>query len=75
EGKSIDAMKKNNKSSKKAKKVAVEEERSESDGSGGSSPVSDVIFPDFGEEEQPGWEMMAASLTKYPSNEIDWAAL
>ncbi|KAL8058457.1 hypothetical protein ABFX02_03G019800 [Erythranthe guttata] len=52
----------------------------ESDGSGGLSPESELRFPDFKfrvssftEEELPGWEM--GSLPKYPSYEIDWAAL
>ncbi|KAL7154708.1 hypothetical protein ABFS83_03G019500 [Erythranthe nasuta] len=52
----------------------------ESDGSGGLSPESELRFSDFefrvssfGEEELPGWEM--GSLPKYPSYEIDWAAL
>ncbi|KAL3830448.1 hypothetical protein ACJIZ3_019250 [Penstemon smallii] len=82
QGKSIDA-KKCKKSKKAAAAAAVEVEEnckvvdgSESDGSGGSgesSPVPDLIFPEFGEEELPGWEM--GSLSKYPSYEIDWAAL
>ncbi|KAL0432717.1 UNVERIFIED_CONTAM: Ethylene-responsive transcription factor RAP2-4 [Sesamum latifolium] len=83
QGKSIDAKKGKNSRSKKAAAAAVaaeEEEKnckmseSESDGSGGSSStVSDLTFPEFAEEEQPGWEM--GSLPKYPSYEIDWDAL
>ncbi|KAL2242256.1 ethylene-responsive transcription factor RAP2-13 [Sesamum indicum] len=80
QGKSIDAKKGKNSRSKKAAAAAAAEEKnckmseSESDGSGGSSsPVSDLTFPEFAEEEQPGWEM--GSLPKYPSYEIDWDAL
>ncbi|KAK4387747.1 Ethylene-responsive transcription factor RAP2-4 [Sesamum angolense] len=87
QGKSIDAKKGKNSRSKKAAVAAVaaaaaaaEEDKnckmseSESDGSGGSSsPVSDLMFPEFAEEEQPGWEM--GSLPKYPSYEIDWDAI
>ncbi|KAL0368811.1 UNVERIFIED_CONTAM: Ethylene-responsive transcription factor RAP2-4 [Sesamum calycinum] len=84
QGKSIDAKKGKNSRSKKAAVAAAaaakEEDKnckmseSESDGSGGSSsPVSDLTFPEFAEEEQPGWEM--GSLPKYPSYEIDWDAI
>ncbi|KAL6573313.1 ethylene-responsive transcription factor [Orobanche hederae] len=84
EGKNIDAKKINNSRSKKSASPAAgegEEEEgnikmvsgSESEGSGVSSPVSDLMFLEFAEEEQPGWEM--GSLPKYPSNEIDWDAL
>ncbi|KAI3460013.1 hypothetical protein Pfo_016676 [Paulownia fortunei] len=80
QGKSIDAKKSRNSRSKKPVATAsVEEEKnckmseSESDGSGGSSPVSDLTFLEFAEEQQPGWEM--GSLPKYPSYEIDWDAL
>ncbi|PSS31651.1 Ethylene-responsive transcription factor RAP2-4 like [Actinidia chinensis var. chinensis] len=46
---------------------------SESDGSGGSSPMSDLVFPDFTEED-PAWDA-SLILQKYPSYEIDWASL
>lgn len=47
----------------------------ESDGSGGSSPLSDLTFPDDCEEAPfyGAWENL--NLQKYPSNEIDWAAI
>lgn len=47
----------------------------ESDGSGGSSPLSDLTFPDDCEEAPfyGAWENF--NLQKYPSNEIDWAAI
>ncbi|XP_051124335.1 ethylene-responsive transcription factor RAP2-4-like [Andrographis paniculata] len=45
---------------------------SESDGSG---PDSDTMYPDFGAGHQPDWEMETLELEKYPSYEIDWAAL
>ncbi|KAK6130706.1 hypothetical protein DH2020_035560 [Rehmannia glutinosa] len=86
QGKSIDTKKLKNSRSKKssadaaAAAAAVEEEKnnklsesSESDGSGISSPISDLTFLEFAEEQQPGWEM--GSLPKYPSYEIDWDAL
>ncbi|KAL6527242.1 ethylene-responsive transcription factor [Orobanche gracilis] len=81
-GKSIDGKKINNSRSKKSLSSAAAEEEennskmvsgSESEGSGVSSPVSDLTLLEFADEEQPGWEM--ASLPKYPSNEIDWDAL
>lgn len=44
-------------------------------GSGGSSPVTDLTFPEFTEEE-PTWDMSEnLLLQKYPSYEIDWASL
>ncbi|KAL6953135.1 hypothetical protein U1Q18_037637 [Sarracenia purpurea var. burkii] len=46
---------------------------SESEGSAGSSPLSDLAFPDFTEED-PGWNV-SLMLQKYPSYEIDWASL
>ncbi|KAL3619718.1 hypothetical protein CASFOL_034630 [Castilleja foliolosa] len=84
EGKSIDAKKlKSSRSRKSGAAVAVaaeEEEKickvvsgSDSDGSGVSSPVSDLTFLEFPEEQQPGWEM--GPLPKHPSYEIDWDAL
>ncbi|KAG6434820.1 hypothetical protein SASPL_106464 [Salvia splendens] len=45
----------------------------ESDGSGGLSPESELVFPEFVEEEQFGLDF--GSLEKYPSYEIDWSAL
>lgn len=48
---------------------------SASDGSGGSSPLSDLTFPEFGEA---AWEMGSAvnlMLQKYPSYEIDWDSI
>jgi EREBP-like factor len=77
QGKSIDAKKVKNSRSKKLAAAAAEEEEkncktSESESSG-SSPVSDLTFPEFTEEEEPGWVM--GSLPKYPSYEIDWDAL
>ncbi|XP_042005896.1 ethylene-responsive transcription factor RAP2-4-like [Salvia splendens] len=46
----------------------------ESDGSGGLSPESELVFPEFAaEEEQFGVDF--GSLEKYPSYEIDWSAL
>ncbi|XP_057975050.1 ethylene-responsive transcription factor RAP2-4-like isoform X2 [Malania oleifera] len=46
----------------------------ESDGSGGSSPLSDLTFADYSE---PTCADCADNflLQKYPSNEIDWAAI
>ncbi|RAL40667.1 hypothetical protein DM860_006737 [Cuscuta australis] len=47
---------------------------SESYGSdSGSSPLSDLTFPQFAEEEST-WDM-CSDLHKYPSNEIDWESL
>ncbi|KAG9140224.1 hypothetical protein Leryth_014669 [Lithospermum erythrorhizon] len=45
-------------------------------GSGDTSPVSDLVFPDFIEEEST-WDMFSAELMlqKHPSYEIDWSAL
>ncbi|KAL0440155.1 UNVERIFIED_CONTAM: Ethylene-responsive transcription factor RAP2-13 [Sesamum latifolium] len=76
EGKSIDAKRCKNSRSKKA--AAADKNckklEPESDGSGELSPDSEQMFREFGEEElQPGWEK--GSLQKYPSYEIDWAAL
>ncbi|KAL1547019.1 ethylene-responsive transcription factor RAP2-4-like [Salvia divinorum] len=45
----------------------------ESDGSGGLSPESELVFPEFAVEEQFGLDF--GSLEKYPSYEIDWSAL
>ncbi|CAA2982297.1 ethylene-responsive transcription factor RAP2-4-like [Olea europaea subsp. europaea] len=81
EGKSIDSKKSKGKSKKSAASPASAEEgssknvvepASESDGSGGSSPLLDPSFPEFREEDSP-WDMN--SLEKYPSYEIDWSAL
>lgn len=80
EGKSIDAKKgKNSRSKKAAAAAAAEEDKSvktgepDSDGSSGLSPESELIFPEFVEEEQFGLDF--GSLPKYPSYEIDWSAL
>ncbi|XP_016507154.2 ethylene-responsive transcription factor RAP2-4 [Nicotiana tabacum] len=88
QGKSIDSKKKRtSKGSSAAAVVKMEEEESkvaeggsESDGSGsgsgGSSPVTDLTFPEFTEEEST-WDMCSDNLMlqKYPSHEIDWASL
>lgn len=88
QGKSIDSKKKKtSKGSSAAAVVKMEEEESkvaeggsESDGSGsgsgGSSPVTDLTFPEFTEEEST-WDMCSENmlLQKYPSHEIDWASL
>lgn len=86
QGKSIDCKK----SKGSRRKVVAEEESvkvveaetgTESEAgsghdSGGSSPVSDLTIPEFTEEE-PTWEACSENfmLQKYPSYEIDWAAL
>ncbi|KAJ7959036.1 Ethylene-responsive transcription factor [Quillaja saponaria] len=46
----------------------------ESDGSAGSSPLSDLTFPDVTE---PQWDTASENfmLEKYPSYEIDWSSL
>ncbi|KAG6655731.1 ethylene-responsive transcription factor RAP2-13-like [Carya illinoinensis] len=46
----------------------------ESDGSAGSSPLSDLTFPD---SDEPQWDVAAENflLEKYPSYEIDWASI
>ncbi|XP_011011480.1 PREDICTED: ethylene-responsive transcription factor RAP2-4-like [Populus euphratica] len=46
----------------------------ESDGSGGSSPLSDLTFPDF-EEAPLDFDSGNFMLQKYPSYEIDWASI
>ncbi|XVE60468.1 hypothetical protein DITRI_Ditri05aG0131100 [Diplodiscus trichospermus] len=50
---------------------------SESEGSGDSSPLSDLTFSDF--NEQPWPEVVSSSetfmLSKYPSYEIDWDSI
>ncbi|OAY23364.2 hypothetical protein MANES_18G069000v8 [Manihot esculenta] len=46
----------------------------ESEGSGGSSPLSDLTFPDF-EEAPLDVDSGNFNLQKYPSYEIDWASL
>ncbi|XP_059631388.1 ethylene-responsive transcription factor RAP2-4 [Cornus florida] len=47
-----------------------------SDGSGGSSPLSDLTFSGFAEED-PAWEGSSENfmLQKYPSYEIDWSSI
>ncbi|KAL2232011.1 UNVERIFIED_CONTAM: Ethylene-responsive transcription factor RAP2-4 [Sesamum indicum] len=73
EGKSIDANRcKNSRSKKAVTDKNCKKLEPESDGSGELSPDSEQMFRELG-EEQPGWEM--GSLEKYPSYEIDWAAL
>jgi EREBP-like factor len=80
EGKSIDAKKPSSRKTTAAKPVVTKVEGiSESDGSGGSSPSSDLTFPEFGEDE-PAWGMCSSvdhnlMLEKYPSYEIDWNSL
>ncbi|VFQ78977.1 unnamed protein product [Cuscuta campestris] len=71
---------------RKVKEEAVAGEEEEEDGkaadeggyysygSGGSSPVSDLTFPEFTGEESTTWDM-SSDLHKYPSHEIDWASL
>ncbi|CAH9113361.1 unnamed protein product [Cuscuta epithymum] len=84
EGKSIDSKKAKRSSSKKQPPITVKEEAAaekqaagyggyDSYGSGGSSPVSDLTFPEFTGEES-SWDM-SSDLQKYPSHEIDWASL
>ncbi|XP_073284794.1 ethylene-responsive transcription factor RAP2-13-like [Primulina huaijiensis] len=68
EGKKIDTKKSKSSRTKKAVAAAA----ADSDESSGS-PVSDLMFQGFAEEEQPDWEM--AYLEKYPSYEIDWSSL
>uniref|UniRef100_A0A5B7AMS5 Putative ethylene-responsive transcription factor RAP2-4-like n=1 Tax=Davidia involucrata TaxID=16924 RepID=A0A5B7AMS5_DAVIN len=48
----------------------------ESDGSAGSSPLSDITFAGFTEDE-PNWDVCSENfmLQKYPSYEIDWASI
>jgi EREBP-like factor len=46
----------------------------ESDGSGGSSPLSDLTFPDI-EEAPLEFDSGNFMLQKYPSYEIDWASI
>ncbi|KAM7461254.1 hypothetical protein LguiA_029375 [Lonicera macranthoides] len=69
EGKSIDVKKP---SSKRSVAAAVAEEEcvrvEGSSESGGSSPLSDLTFPEFREEEEPAWELCET----FPSVEIDW---
>ncbi|KAG8369215.1 hypothetical protein BUALT_Bualt15G0128000 [Buddleja alternifolia] len=80
EGKSVDKKKSSTTKSNKKKKSEEDEEKSSSQmmmttmsESSESDGSSDLAFPEFLEEEQPGWEM--GSLPKYPSYEIDWSAL
>ncbi|XP_065881224.1 ethylene-responsive transcription factor RAP2-4-like [Euphorbia lathyris] len=54
--------------------VKVETPSSQSEGSGGSSPLSDLTFPDF-EEAPLDVDSGNFMLEKYPSYEIDWASL
>lgn len=83
EGKSIDGgKKKGSKRSTAAKARTVVEqpdvvkvEGSESDVSGGSSPLSDLSFPEFTEEESALCVSDNFLLEKYPSYEIDWSSI
>ncbi|CAN4122223.1 unnamed protein product [Withania somnifera] len=85
QGESIDAKKKKTKGlslAAEARVVKMEEESkvveggSESDGSGESSPITELTFPEFTEEESSTWDMSENFLLqKYPSHEIDWASL
>lgn len=88
QGKSIDSKKKKTKGSSASASTVVkmEEEESkvtevgsESDGSGSgsgeASPVTELTFPEFTEEEST-WDMAENFLLqKHPSYEIDWASL
>nr|GMC52542.1 ethylene-responsive transcription factor RAP2-4-like [Ipomoea batatas] len=88
ENKSLDSKKSKPAPQQKPKEEAVEDDKSSvpaeagpessgsdsgSSGSVGSSPVSDLTFPDFTDEEST-WDMFS-ELQKYPSHEIDWASL
>ncbi|KVI07263.1 ethylene-responsive transcription factor RAP2-4 [Cynara cardunculus var. scolymus] len=83
EGKSIDVGKKKGSrrsSAAKARTVVeqpevVKVEGSESDGSGGSSPLSELSFPEFTEEESALCGSDNLILEKYPSYEIDWGSI
>lgn len=82
DGKSIDGCKKKSTRRSAAKKPAAVEqpevvkvETSESDGSGGASPASELSFPEFTEEESAWCASDNILLEKYPSYEIDWAAI
>ncbi|KAI3757379.1 hypothetical protein L6452_04916 [Arctium lappa] len=83
EGKSIDAGKKkgSRRSSAAKARTAVEQpevvkvEGSESDGSAGSSPLSELSFPEFTEEESAWCGSDNLLLEKYPSYEIDWGSI
>ncbi|KAI3783249.1 hypothetical protein L1987_42325 [Smallanthus sonchifolius] len=71
EGKSIDGGKKKSKAVKSQPEV-VKVESSESDRSGGSSPVSELSFT----EEDSAWcGSVNFLLENYPSYEIDWASI
>lgn len=88
QGKSIDSKKKKAKGSSDSSSTVVKMEEEESkvtevgsesdgsgSGSGGSSPVTELTFPEFTEEEST-WDMAENFLLqKYPSYEIDWASL
>jgi EREBP-like factor len=87
QGKSEKPVRSNRKSSKqvgevgsKASEKCVKVETSpspvmtESDGSAGSSPLSDLTFPD---SDEPQWDIASENFTlqKYPSYEIDWDSI
>ncbi|KAI7753713.1 hypothetical protein M8C21_024726 [Ambrosia artemisiifolia] len=84
DGKSIDAEKKKTSRRRSAAAkapVAVEQpetvkvESPESEVSGGSSPASELSMPEFTDEEGAWGASDNFLLEKYPSNEIDWAAI
>ncbi|XAR62175.1 hypothetical protein NMG60_11016832 [Bertholletia excelsa] len=81
EGKSLDGAKKKPAKRQLPAPVEVLEESSNSGStvtsdSEGSSPLSDLEFPDF-REEDPTWDAssLLLPLQKYPSYEIDWASI
>lgn len=88
EGKSVQSgkAKKSRSSKQKAAAATAAEEpigkdkmsgkaaESESDGSG-SGQDPEPRYPDFGAGQETNWEMGAFNLQRYPSFEIDWAAL
>ncbi|XP_071712097.1 ethylene-responsive transcription factor RAP2-4 [Rutidosis leptorrhynchoides] len=83
EGKSIDGAKKKSQRRSTAVKVVeqpevVNVEGSESEGSGGSSPSSEVTelwLPEFTEDDGAWGASDNFSLEKYPSYEIDWGSI
>ncbi|KAF5450859.1 hypothetical protein F2P56_031176 [Juglans regia] len=64
------------KSSESCRKVEISSSplTTESDGSAGSSPLSDLTFAD---SDEPQWDVASENflLQKYPSYEIDWASI
>ncbi|KAK2984665.1 hypothetical protein RJ640_006648 [Escallonia rubra] len=56
--------------------VKIEGSSDSDGGSGGSSsPLSDLTFPEFTEEEESTWSAENLLLQKYPSYEIDWGSI